>query len=199
MFSYIKGKLEYISEDGIILENNGIGYDICTSTNVINKLPALHSEVMIYTYLQVREDDLSLFGFLDREELFLFKKLIGISGIGPKGAVSILSTLTVPELKMAIISDDSKAIAKANGIGAKTAQRVILDLKDKISLDVTDISDDTSEANYNGPLTDSSNDAILALVSLGYSNSEAMRAVRKIEDRESKDTSTLIREALRHI
>ncbi len=197
MFSYIKGNLEYISEDAIIIDNGGIGFSIITSSNVLSKLPPLHSEVKILTYLQVKEDGLTLFGFLKEDELDLFKKLISISGIGPKGAISILSTLTTDELRMAILSEDSKAIAKANGIGARTAQRVIIDLKDKISIVPAGFSDEEIIESKNDASNSAVNDVVLALASLGYSNVDAMKAVKKVEGRDNMDVEQLLKAALK--
>lgn len=200
MFSYIKGILEYIGEDSIILENQGIGFEIKTSQNVMKKLPMLHESVTIYTYMYVREDEISLFGFLSKDEIRIFQLLIAISGIGPKAALSIMSCLTIDELHMAVLSEDSKAISKANGIGAKTAQRVIIELKDKIKLE--DLYDDfSSEEAYNEDRTnqDSISEAALALTSLGYSNVDALRAVKKIKGADRMSVEELLKAALKVI
>lgn len=199
MIAYIKGTVEYIDVDEVVIEHGGIGFSVLASQNVLSKLK-IHDEVKLYTYMNVREDDISLFGFLTKEEKLVFKLLIGISGIGPKGALSILSTLTVEELRMAVLSDDHKAIAKSNGIGAKTAQKVVIELRDKFKLE--DIFTDTSDISI-ASVSDSANDSVsetaLALTSLGYSNMEALKAIKKVKDYESMDSSKLLKEALKNI
>ena len=135
MYSYIRGELAEINSDHIVLDVNGIGYQIYIPTNTLNYLPSIGEMVKIHTYLYIREDAMMLYGFLTRDDLDMFKMLITVSGIGPKGGLGILSTLSTDDLRFAVLSDDAKAIAKAPGIGAKTAQRVIIDLKDKMSLE----------------------------------------------------------------
>ena len=135
MYAYIKGILAEITEDAIIVENQGIGYEIAVPGQVFDYLPSVGEEVKIYTYHYVREDAILLYGFLTKEDVRIFKMLIGVSGIGPKGALAILSVLSTDDLRFAILGDDAKAIAKAPGVGAKTAQRVIIELKDKLSLE----------------------------------------------------------------
>ena len=132
MIAYISGKLEEIYSDRIVVETQGVGFEILTYDYVIRKLPALHSDVKIVTYMDVKEDDMRLFGFLTPTEKDLFIKLISVSGIGPKGALSILDELGPDNLCAAIISGDHKAISKANGIGSKTAQKVVLELRDNL-------------------------------------------------------------------
>lgn len=195
MISYIKGTLAAVSIDGIILENQGIGYDIKTP-NVQGKLPQVGSECMVYTYMYVREDAIGLFGFLSKEELEMFKLLIMVSGIGPKVALAVLSTLSIRELKIAVLSDDTKTICKTPGIGPKGAKRLILDLKDRLELEEpeeNEISKDLFE--------DTSEDVISmtaqALVSLGYSNSEAYRSIQAVDGKEGMDTETLLKAALK--
>lgn len=195
MFAYIKGTLEELGEDYIVVDCSNIGFMIMTSKNVIASVKT-GEVVKVYTHLNVREDDMSLYGFINKEELNLFKLLINVNGIGPKGALSILSTLTVYDLKMAILSEDFKLISKANGIGAKTAQRVVIELKDKIKLD--DISSGFSSDDLS---VDVNNDTITevasALISLGYSNTEAAKAINKVSDKESLTVEQLLREALK--
>lgn len=198
MFAYIKGKIEYINEDGFVIENNGIGYSILSSSNVTAKL-SLYETATIHTYLHVREDGIGLFGFLTQDEISVFKMLISVSGIGPKGALAIMSVLTVDELRIAVLSEDHKAIAKANGVGPKTAQRVVIELKDKFKLD--DVLSDLSEP---GDLPDTvSNDIItetaMALTSLGYSNVEALRAIKKVKDSDKMTVEELLKASLKYI
>ena len=135
MYSYIKGTLVEASAEGIVVDNQGIGYGILVPGQVLEYLPSIGEEVKIYTYHYVREDMIALYGFLTREDVNIFKMLIGVSGIGPKGALAILSVMSTDDLRFAILGEDAKAIARAPGIGAKTAQRLIIELKDKISLE----------------------------------------------------------------
>ena len=198
MYAYIKGTVEYIDVDSFIIDNHGVGYRILTSSNVTSKLK-LKDSITTYTYLNVREDDMSLFGFLSNEEVSVFKLLISVSGIGPKGALAIMSALTLDELRMAVLSDDHKAIAKANGIGPKTAQRAVIELKDKFKLEDifmdSDMSEDLSDNLGNDIITE----AAMALTSLGYSNVEALRAIKKIENAEGYTVEQLLKEALKKL
>ena len=176
MYAYIKGILAEITEDAIIVENQGIGYEIAVPGQVFDYLPSVGEEVKIYTYHYVREDAILLYGFLTKEDVRIFKMLIGVSGIGPKGALAILSVLSTDDLRFAILGDDAKAIAKAPGVGAKTAQRVIIELKDKLSLEDAfeqKLANQAQKAELN-PAVGVKNEAILALTSLGYSQSEAL-------------------------
>ena len=197
MISYIKGTLEDTIDDGIIIENNGIGYDIKTTGRLLMGLPKRGSQMKIYTYLYVREDALSLFGFADKEELQTFQLLIGINGIGPKAALAILSTLSVNELRFAVLSQDVKTISKAPGIGKKSAERLIIELKDKMKLE--DALKWEEEPMEEEKTEDSKTEATLALVSLGYSNAEALRAISSIEGSEAMDTESLLKLALKKL
>lgn len=196
MFSYIQGRVEEINPEGIVLDHDGIGYEIGLPQSSLSQLRR-QMQLRVYTYLQVRDDGLSLFGFLKREDLDLFKLLIGVGGIGPKGALSILGVLSVDQLRFAIAAGDDKTIAQAPGIGKKTAQRVILDLRDKI--DFTQ----TLEAQLDSRASDSSSDdirgeAILALNALGYSSAEALQAIRDL-DISSMSVEDLIRAGLKEL
>lgn len=200
MISYIKGKIEYSEGDIIVVENNGIGYEITVPTFSAQKLLSQKGEVIVYTYMSVREDGISLFGFASKEERMLYQKLISVSGIGPKAAVSILSVMTPAELITAIVSSDAVAISKAQGIGKKTAQRVILDLKDKIGNgDIEDIFDIGSGMVLSMvPADDDRSEAVEALISLGYTRSEAVKAVSKVYN-EGMDVQKLLSAALKEI
>ena len=132
MYAYLKGTVEEITEDNLVLEAGQIGYNIKVSARTLHSIGAIGSYVKIYTYTLVREDSFSLYGFMTRDDLDIFKKLITVNGIGPKGGLAILSVMSADELRFAIVSGDARAIAKAPGVGAKTAERVILDLRDKI-------------------------------------------------------------------
>ncbi len=197
MFAYIKGTVEDINENGIVIESNDIGFDILCSRAVISSAD-LHKEMKVYTHLNVKEDDMSLFGFIDKEERRIFRLLIGISGIGPKGALAILSTLSLDELKMAVISEDYKAISKANGIGTKTAQRVVIDLKDKIG--IADISfNNELDGLQENVSNDNITDTVMALVSLGYSNTQALQTIKKVPGYKDMQVEKLLKETLKKI
>lgn len=199
MFEYIKGTIEKIYENGIVLDNNGIGYDIKVPTSLFNVYHLVGTQAKIYTYLYIREEIIALYGFESKESLEMFKLLITVNGIGPKAAISILSVLSLSDLKFAILSDDSKSIAKAQGVGAKTASKLVLELKDKIKLE------DAFENKLDGNSKDSSNqsvavsEATMALVALGYTNGEALKAITKSGDLEGLDTESIIKLALKNM
>lgn len=198
MFEYIKGIIKLIEADYIVIENNGIGFKINTGISTASRL-LLNKEAVIYTYLNVREDDMSLFGFSTRDELNVFKMLISISGIGPKGALAILSALSVDELRMAVLSDDHKAICKANGIGTKTAQRLIIELKDKFKLEDVLYTASDSQEFYQSDTADTITETAMALTSLGYTNAEALNAIKRVPDRENMSLDELLKAALKCI
>ena len=201
MYAYIKGILAEITEDAIIVENQGIGYEIAVPGQVFDYLPSVGEEVKIYTYHYVREDAILLYGFLTKEDVRIFKMLIGVSGIGPKGALSILSVLSTDDLRFAILGDDAKAIAKAPGVGAKTAQRVIIELKDKLSLEDAfeqKLANQAQKAELN-PAVVVKNEAILALTSLGYSQSEALKVLQGIEISPDDQVEDVLKMALKQM
>ncbi len=200
MYAYIKGEIIDISEDNLVLECNNIGYNIRIPLSVAQRLPGIGATVKIYTYTSVREDAFNLFGFLSKDDLEIYKKLIAVNGIGPKGALSILSAMSADDLRFAILSGDAAAIAKAQGVGKKSAERIILELRDKVQfmgsaatdLEVLTSSDTTAETN-------AKNEAIEALTSLGYSPTDALRAVRQVELTEDMDAGTILKQALKLI
>ena len=201
MYAYIKGILAEITEDAIIVENQGIGYEIAVPGQVFDYLPSVGEEVKIYTYHYVREDAILLYGFLPKEDVQIFKMLIGVSGIGPKGALAILSELSTDDLGFAILGDDAKAIAKAPGVGAKTAQRVIIELKDKLSLEDAfeqKLANQAQKAELN-PAVGVKNEAILALTSLGYSQSEALKVLQGIEISPDDQVEDVLKMALKQM
>lgn len=198
MIAYVHGIVEDITEDNAVLDVGGIGYNIKISPNTAARLPGIGEPAKLYTYTNVKEDTFQLFGFLTRNELNIFKKCITVSGIGPKGAQAILSVLDADSLRFAIMSGDVKAIAKAPGIGARTAERLILELKDKIQIDDTLISREI--AGYSSTVTADSpqkKEAVEALVSLGYGQAEAMKAVNAIEGIEEMDSGAVLKAALK--
>ena len=200
MISYIKGKLTEVEDGIIVVENNGIGFNIHVPATVISSFSSIGDEVKVYTYLQIREDAHSLFGFLSRDDLNIFKMLINVNGIGPKGALAILSTISPDDLRFAILSDDAKLISTAPGIGSKTAQKLILELKDKIKLAETF---ESYSKSVNTVKTDdvliAKNEAVEALVSLGYGSAEAMRAVRDVENADELDSEEILKRALKKL
>ena len=201
MISYIKGEIVYNDSDSLIVENNGIGYKVIVPAFSAQKLCSQKGQVTVYTYMSVREDGITLFGFSSVEERSLYEKLISVSGIGPKAAVSILGVLTPSQLITAIVSADSAAIARAPGIGKKTAQRVILDLKDKIGNDdVADIFEGNGgeAVSETAAAGDDRSEAVEALVALGYSRSEAVKAVSRVYN-EGMDVQKILSASLREL
>lgn len=195
MITYVKGELTDIYDNYIVIEAFGIGYEIMVPASIVAELPSMGKDVKIYTYQYVREDSLDLYGFLTKEDLKVFKLLITVNGIGPKGALNILSVIRPDELRLAVISDDVKAIQKAPGIGNKTAQKLIIELKDKLSFDDVVVKSDVA-----GFVANSSRDeAIEALVALGYSSSEAVKAVRGVDNADTMDSETLLKAALKKL
>ena len=201
MYAYIKGKLVSKSEERIVIECNNIGYEIRVPNKIIEQLPFLNDEVKIYTYLHVREDAQLLYGFLTKEDKEIFQLLIGVSGIGPKGGLSILSVLSCDDLKFAILAGDVKTITSAPGVGAKTAQRLLIELKDKIGLEETFESKLSKEQELlvGNSSTVVRSEAIAALVSLGYSASEAARSIQHLEIIETSTVEDIIRQALKQL
>lgn len=199
MIAYVNGMIDDITEDNAVIDVGGIGYNVKISADTASRLPGIGEPVKLYTYTCVREDAFLLYGFLTRSDLEIFKKLITVNGIGPKGGLAILSVMDADDLRYAIMSGDSKAISKAPGIGAKTAQRVILDLKDKISIDDVMIDREIAET-AGGSLkidTPQKKEAIEALVSLGYSQTESAKAVNAIEGIEDMDSGAVLKAALK--
>ncbi len=198
MIAYVRGIIEDIAPDNVVVDVGGIGYNVKISADTAARLPGIGEEVKLYTYFSVREDAQWLYGFLSRNALELFKKCITVNGIGPKGALAILSVMDADSLRFAILSGDAKAISRAPGIGAKTAERLILDLKDKITVDDTAIG--TEIARHNGAAdadTPQKREAVEALVSLGYGRTEALRAVNSIEGIEDMDSGAVLKAALK--
>lgn len=202
MISFIKGCIEEKNEKSIFLDVNGVGYEVYMPTGSASMLPSVGENVKIHTYLQISENGVGLYGFLTKDELNVFKLLITVNGIGPKGAVGILSALTANELRLAVLSDDDKAISKAPGIGAKTAKKLILELKDKFHLeDALEEFEEPSKAVVRGKaeLNDAHAEAVQALTALGYSNSDALKAVRMANNGEIASTEDLLKAALKQL
>ncbi len=199
MIAYISGALVSAGENYIVIDNHGMGYRIFVSGKFLEHIPAYGTQIKIYTHMYIREDELTLYGFHSEEELSVFRILIGISGVGPKVAMAILTALTIQELQLAVISEDVKTISKANGVGAKGASRIILELKDKLKMeDMMDAAYEQSIVQDTQDLN-AARDAILALVNLGYSNSEAALAVKKIGDTSQMDIESILKAALKKL
>lgn len=200
MYAYLKGIIEEIEEDNLVVEVNGIGYNVKMAAANMSILPPKGSTVKVYTYTSVREDAIWLYGFLTRDDLSMFKLLITVNGIGPKGAQAVLSAMPADELRFAIYAGDAKKIAKAPGIGAKTAQRIILDLKEKISLEdsLTHITD-AETATANDVCYGNRKEAIEALTALGYSRSDAVKAVSAVVTDEQMDVEKILKLSLKQL
>lgn len=199
MYAYIKGYLEEIEDDYVVIDNNGIGYRIFTPASTLHGLSSIGMEVKLFTYVSVREDAFLLYGFLDRQDREVFKQLLSVSGIGPKGALAVLSVLTTDELRFAILAGDDKTICKVPGIGKKMAQKMIIELRDKLDLADVLTTSASSDAHENSMSVESRNDAIEALVALGYNATESMRAVSSVENASDLDVEEVIRQALKHL
>lgn len=199
MIAYLKGEVAAVSENRLVLDVNNVGYQIFISGRDAADMPPVGEEVMIHTYLSVREDAMQLFGFLSKDDLEIYKLLINVNGIGPKAGLGILSVLSADDLRFAVLSDDAKAIAKAPGVGNKTAQKLILELKDKLSLEEAFEKKLQKEKAAAGGNEEDKSQAVQALVALGYSNSEALRAVRKVDITEDMDTEAILKQALKKL
>ncbi|MBE6596130.1 MAG: Holliday junction branch migration protein RuvA [Ruminococcaceae bacterium] len=205
MFYYISGKIAYLDPTFAVVDAGGVGYKMTISQSTYSQMPPHRSvdekpNVTLYTYMAVREDGIELFGFATTEELDSFKLLITVSGVGPKAAISILSLLSPGKLAVAICTDDKKTISKANGVGPKTAARIVLELKDKlkgsIDLEGSDMEDDTVSEILGA--SDKRADALSALTVLGYTRSEAESVIKKI-DISNLEVDDIIREALKKL
>lgn len=204
MISYIRGELCDIEEQKAIVDVNGVGYGIYMPQQALSLLPPIGQQVKIHTYLNIREDAMQLFGFLTKEDLNVFRLLIGVNGIGPKAGLNILSCLSPDELRFAVLSGDAKAISATPGIGKKTAEKLILELKDKLN-----IEDMLEHAAHGGDSEDlasgtdtASNtmqaEAVQALTALGYGSAESLRAVKKSSP-ECSSVEDILKEALKFL
>ncbi len=204
LIAYVNGILESIEEGNAVIDVGGVGINVNISGSTMDRMPGIGESVKLYTYTNVKEDSFSLFGFLSRDELSLFKMLITVTGIGPKGGLSILSVMTPDDLRFAIMSGDSRSIAKAPGVGKKTAERITLELRDKIKVSEDDmlggsgvVSDD-----FDGDASSARDEAVAALVALGYNSTDSMKAVRKVlkaDESAAGDTEKLLKLALKEM
>ncbi|MCL0049650.1 Holliday junction branch migration protein RuvA [Peptococcaceae bacterium] len=211
MIAFLRGKLAFVEGQTLTLDVNGVGYSLLVPTSVTVKLPEIGEEIFIYTYLVLRDDNVQLYGFLSKEELFLFTKMLGVSGIGPKNALSVISTYDPDEISCIVVNKDTAALSKVPGVGRKTADRIILELKDKLKTDriILELKDKlkTIDKKVAGKKlsehyieNSAAGEAIEGLKVLGYSNKEAKEAVYKaIEAEELNDTAELIKKALKYL
>lgn len=197
MYEYIRGQFQWISKDYVVIELNNIGYKIFTSGNTMSNMPKVGDEVLLYLEQIVREDFIGLYGFTTREELEMFKLLLSINGVGAKAALSLLSISTVNNLKYAIMMGDEKHITRAPGIGKKTAQRIILELKDKLKPDeLTSEEGELIEGiNDNSDYSFNINETLSALMALGYTEKEAQKALEKVD--KTLSIENMIKESLK--
>lgn len=200
MISYIKGELVDVTDEGtVVVETGDIGYNVMVPASLLSELPAIGCEVKLYTYLHVREDAMQLYGFFSRDERRVFKLVLGVSGIGPKGALGILGTISPDDLRFAVLSDDVKAISKAPGIGTKTAQKLIIELKDKLSLEEAFELKSAHVAEAAAAANGSKDETVQALVALGYSPAESLKAVKQIDWTEDMTVEAALKLALKKL
>lgn len=197
MIAFLKGKVVSVSESRLVLDVNDVGFQISITSRDAARMPSVGHQVLLYTYLSVREDAMQLFGFLSEDDLEIYRLLIGVSGIGPKAGLGILSVLSADDLRFAVLADDAKAIARVPGVGNKTAQKLILELKDKLSLEEAIEKKLDNAADGGLELQENKNQAVQALVALGYSGSEALRAVKQVEISPDMDTEDILKQALK--
>lgn len=182
MYYYISGKLAAKGENYIVVDNSGVGYMVYTSLNDIERAGSVGTDITMYTYLNVREDAMELYGFITEEEKGMFMQLISVSGVGPKAGLAILGVASPSKIATAIITGDAKTLTKAQGVGPKAAQRIILELKDKIDAEELGLSDDGIViSDSEEVMMDSRAEAMSALVVLGYSSQEAKNVLMKLD------------------
>lgn len=201
MIGFVNGEIEYIYDDKVLVDCGFMGYNIFVPGNVLDRC-SVGDEVKLYTYLNVREDAMNLFGFLTKDELEVFKLLITVNGIGPKGALAILTIMTPNDLRFAVASEDAKLISKAPGVGAKTAMKVILELKDKLSIEdmLTDNGHITVETKSKSAGTARNvTEAVEVLVALGYSQTEALKAIKTNDIPNDMSTEDIVKLALKNM
>lgn len=201
MFAYVKGTVADITQDGCVIDVHDVGINIHISAQTAARMPGVGQEAKLYTYTSVREDAFWLYGFLSKGDLEMFKRCITVSGIGPKGALGLLSVMDGDQLRFAILAQDIKAISQAPGIGKRTAERLVLELKDKLDYDTADIAREIGGGSVSdaGTVMDhpGKREAVEALVALGYGQTEAMKAVNQVEGADTMDSSSILKQALK--
>lgn len=199
MIAFVQGVIEDIAEDNVVLDVGGVGINVKISTSTAARLTGIGEEVRLYTYTLVREDAFSLYGFLSKKDLDIFKLCITVNGIGPKGALAILSVMDADSLRFAIMTKNIKAISQAPGIGARTAERLILDLKDKIHVDDVLIGREVAVTAEGNRVSSQKQEAVEALVALGYGQAESIKAVNSISGIENMDSGAVLKAALKSL
>ena len=204
MLSYLKGLYTENDIDTITVECGGVGYRVYVPVTALPHLPAIGGEVKIYTYFKPAEDCFSIYGFIRKDDLNVFKQLIKVSGVGPKVAMAILGTLSADDLRFAVAAEDDKSISKAPGVGTKIAKKIVLELKDKLGVAVGEASSEGTGAvpgitGGNNALNSVRSDALEALTALGYSSTESLKAISKVEFDENTPVELLIKQALREL
>lgn len=197
MFSYIKGNLEIKSAGYVVIDVGGVGFKIFMSESAISRLPESGNIVKVHTHMQVREDDMSLYGFISNEELRMFELLLSVSGIGAKSAITMLSNITPSSFALAVISNDIKSLTKIPGIGSKTAQRIVLELKDKLKTEEA-VDKENVEIRTAIREDEKANEAVSALKVLGYTKGEIDSVLDKL-DTSNMPVEDIIRKALSYL
>lgn len=203
MIAFLRGEIADLAESSVVLDVNGVGYEVLVPGQLLSMLKGIGQTVKLYTYMQVREDAVVLFGFLTRDDLRMFRMLTGVSGVGPKAGLNILSALGADDLRLSILADDAKRIAKTPGIGVKTAQKIILELKDKLDLEEAFekklASDQITPEAAAAAGSQVIQEAVEALVALGYGSTEALKVVRSVGPTEDMDVEAVLKEALKRM
>ena len=200
MITFLTGEVVSVTDSTLILDVNHIGFRVFISSRDAHRMPRKGEEVTVYTYMSVREDAMNLYGFLSEDDLDIYRRLIQVSGIGPKGGLGILSAMTASELRMAILTDDAKAISAAPGIGPKTAKKLILEMKDRVDLEETlsrQLGIGQEEVTGTEELEKNKAEAVSIMTALGYSAAEALRAVKRVKVTEEMTADDILRSALR--
>jgi len=200
MIGFLRGNVGAVFDDYIIIDVGGVGFNVHIPYSTLVMINNCGEEIKLFTHMTVREDAMTLYGFLSYDELSIFKLLIGVSGVGPKYALGLLSTFSVSDIRLAIMANDAKTISKAPGIGIKSAQKIILELKDKIKLeDVIHTTGAVNISNNGDAMSESMQDALDALIALGYSTTESLRAVRSCDITEEDDVESILKKSLKLI
>ncbi len=203
MIAFLKGEIADMTEGSLILDVNGIGYEVLVPAQLLSMVKGIGQTVKLHTYMQVREDAVALFGFLKKDDLQMFRMLTGVNGVGPRAGLSILSAVGTDDLRFAILADDAKRISKAPGIGAKTAKKIILELKDRLDLEEAFEKKLSSGQDFEEVSAVSGSqvvkDAVEALVALGYESTEALKVVRSVKPTEDMDVEEILKEALKRM
>ena len=197
MIAFVHGMAVDMTESSVVVEAGGIGYEIYMTGADLSEI-RMGEDVKVHTYFSVREDAMKLYGFRAKDDLQMFKLLLGVNGVGPKAALGVLAGITADELRFAILSDDVKTLSKAPGIGKKTAQKLILELKLEDAFELKLAHEQERAAVGAGEVSDGRQEAVEALVALGYSSADALRAVRKVTDVPPDDVEGLLKAALKN-